>query len=178
MKRLRADPVPIPPDPNGGAAGTAFDIKFFPDSKQGLSGPFVPPPKPPVEPLPGPAHSLGYFQSWVDYFVKVVGSSLELLNGHQFDMDKNPNGKAKKMSKELGFLARELSGKTSAPQVLGWPLAGPYTFGWNPQDATAIGYATFVIEVNFENESEYRMVVNCSIVVTATDGPIQPLSSS
>jgi hypothetical protein len=178
MKRLRNDPVPIPSDSSGGAGGTAFDIKYFPDSIQGVNGPFKAPSKPKAEPLPGPAHSAGYFQAWVDYFVNVVGSSLELLNGYQFDLDKGPGATAKKMSKELANLSAELSGKNSDRQTLVWPLVGLYTFAWDTKDATAIGYATFTIEVNFENEPDYRMVVNCSVGVRATDGPVQPISSS
>jgi len=182
MKRLRSVSVPIPPNPNGGAAGTAFDIKYFPDSKTGLNGSFVIPPKPAVEPVPGkngaPPHSAGYFQAWVDYFVNIVGYTLERLNGYQFNLDKNPTSKANKISQELGDLAGILSGKNSAPQTLNWPLAGSYTFAWKANDAKAIGYDTFTVVTYFENEPDYRMVVNTAVEVLATDGPIQPLSSS
>ena len=182
MKRLRIDPVQIPPHTNGAATGTAYDIKFFPDSKPGLNGPFVVPAKPPIEPIPGknnaPAHTAGYFQAWVDYFVNLVGSNLERLNGHQFNLDKGRTSRAKKMSKLLGDVSAVLSGKSSPPQSLDWPLAGDHTFIWAAKDAKAIGYDTFTIKAYFEAESDYRMVVNCSVEVLATDAPIQPLSSS
>jgi hypothetical protein len=108
----------------------------------------------------------------VDYLVEFVGAKLEKLNALQFNLDKNNEvANAKSMSDELGELADALqfgrveNGKAVNPTMLNWPLAGLYTV---ELDAKATGCASFVVDLYFENEPEYRMVVNCSIEIDAT----------
>jgi hypothetical protein len=111
--------------------------------------------------------------------VALLGGAVERLNGHQFDLDKGPNPHKNAISKELGDLAAALKlGSGNSPKELRWPLAGSYTFDWSVADAKSIGYNTFGIDLFFENEPDYRMVVNCVVELRATDTPGQPLSSS
>jgi hypothetical protein len=181
MKKLRADKVKIPAHSKGGAKGNAHDIKYFPDSQPGgRSAPFDPD-KPDLEPLATAAkpHSANYFNNWVEYFVNVVGSAVERLNGFQFNLDRGPTSRVKAMSKALSGLANALSGTKSNPlKTLEWPMNTSYTFKWSQSNAHKIGYETVEITVNFEKEPDYEMVVNAAVEVMATDPNIAPLSSS
>jgi hypothetical protein len=163
---------PLPPRGDGGSsiAGTAFDVKCFPDSKSGLGGPFR-------EPTTLPAS--GNSAAWMRYFIKLVGAKLEKLNGLQFDLDQN-QANDQDIADELGRLADALKvGSGSNPQELRWPLAGSYTFAWSPADANDIGFSSFVVDVFFETNGDYYMVVNCGLQINYTKlAGIQPISSS
>jgi hypothetical protein len=181
MKRLRHDKAKIPSHPKGGAKGTAHDIKYFPDSARGRSGPFGVPAKPPLEPpsTSDNPHSADYFDKWVTYFVRSVGGTIERLNGLQFNLDKGRKARVKAMSKELSALANTLSGTQSKPlKTFDWPMDSKYSFIWNEANANKIGYETFKIYATFEKEADYEMVVNVAIEVLATDPGTAPLSSS
>jgi hypothetical protein len=151
--------------------------KRFPRSKSGNPGPFeAPPAKPPPSTDANPT-----FDLWVNYYVQLVGSALERLNGLQFDLTQaNEPATANSMSDELGQLADALNVgspafPTNAPQ-LRWPLAGSYILN---QNAEPTGFDTFIVDLYFENEPTYRMVVNCSIAVTAEPpGTIAPESGT
>jgi hypothetical protein len=169
MKKLRQDSQPIPP--SGTVGGNAYDIKFFPDSQNGKGGPFPDP--------TATRPTNGDFPRWVDYYVNLVGGKLEILNGLQFNLDAAPGINLAAMSTELGILANELKvGSGNSPKELRWPLAGSYKFAWSPQDAKTIGFQTFIIDLYFEDERDYRMVVNCSIEISAKIGTVSPDSSS
>jgi len=164
-KRLRFHPVPIPSQ-NPAVVGTGYDIKYFPPSKQGKGGPFPD--------TTGAGPKAGAFKAWVQHYVNLIGAKLEKLNGLQFDLDQDENGNKAAMANELADLATELKvgGQTTGPNQLRWPLAGPYTFDWDPADAGTIGFGSFTIDLYFEQDVDYRMVVNCTVQIYATDpGP-------
>ena len=174
-KKLRVNVSPLPSRTAGDVVGTAFDIKVFPDSKPGRTGPFTDPTTLPTGSLP----VKGDFYGWLDYFVNLVGAKLEKLNALQFDIDLNPaNDQA--MTNELGSLADALKvGSGKSPTELRWPLAGSYIFPWSAKDAKAIGFSSVVIDLFFEDDPDYYMVINSTVQfrVTLQTGT-KPISSS
>ena len=162
-KRLRFKRVSIPSN-NPAAVGDGYDIKLFPASKSGKGGPFP-------DPSPGPKPANGVFKPWVQYYVDLIGAKLEKLNGLQFDLDKKEAVNRAAMANELADLATALKvgGQTTGPSQLSWPLAGPYTFEWDPADAKPIGFGSFVIDLYFEQDLDYRMVVNCTVRILTTE---------
>jgi hypothetical protein len=170
MKKLRMNLHSLPPRPTGGVSGTGFDVKFFPASNSGRTGAFTP--------MPIPAN--GDFPAWVEFYVNLIGDKLEKLNALQFNLDDVAGGIPAQMTTELGALADALKiGSGKSPTELRWPLAGSYIFAWSIPDAGTIGFSTFVIDLFFEADRDYHMVVNCEINMHAkAAGPPAPISSS
>jgi hypothetical protein len=169
MKKLRSRAFPLPGRAKGDISGTGFDIKFFPPSETGREAFTDPTSLPPN----------GNFLQWVDYFVNLVGAKVEKLNGFQFNLDDVNAGNEQNMSDELGKLADALKlGSGKSPKELRWPLAGSYTFSWSPQDAQSIGFQEVTVDLFFEAERDFRMVVNCSVELRIKVGNVAPLSSS
>lgn len=116
-----------------------------------------------------------------------VGSRLEKVNGLQFNLDRPGTGGtagAANMSAELDALATALGMKlpqtVSNPPALTWPLTGDYQITWTAAEAKKIGFDSLVIDLDFQNEPDSRMVVNCIIELTTTmgSGGFAPVSSS
>src|SRR5262245_56658075 len=126
-KKLRIKSFPL--HPRTGVAGAAFDIKVFPDSAPGKTGPFTVPSKPTVV-----ANFTCNFNNCLDYYVNLVGAKLEILNGLQFNLDLKPSN-VRAMSRELGKLADALKvGSGNSPTQLTWPFnvpSVPYIFAWS-----------------------------------------------
>jgi hypothetical protein len=187
--KLRFNAAPIPADATGRVKGTAFDIKCFPPSQSGRMAPFRSPPQNPAalpSPTPTAAQTQKHFDDWLAFFVDQLGSKLEKLNGLQFNLDKSTTGGATEttsMSAELGALATALgmtlSGTVSNPPDLTWPLTGDYQIVWSAAEAKKIGFGSLVLDLDFQNEPDYRMVVNCIVELITTTGKIlAPVSSS
>jgi hypothetical protein len=156
MKKSKDHEVPAKP---GVPKCRAYDIKVFPESRSGKFGPFADPAATPTK---------GDFPKWVDYFVAMLGAKLERLNGLQFDLDVDPL-KKNKIGVEMGALAAALNiGKSGSSKEMRWPLAGPYVCEF---DKATTGFDTFTLDIFFENEPDYRMVVNCLLEVHASTGP-------
>ena len=160
---LRSIPVQLPSSPVAGGTAFFFTGKRLPASRQGLAGPFNVPANPP----PAAAKNKDTFPDWVEYLVKFVGDSLEKLNGLQFDMTRNnADTKKRQIVTELSNLAAVLDiGRGNNPKELRWPLAGSYICNL---DSNRTGFTEFTVALYFENEPDYRLVVNCSVEIVAT----------
>jgi hypothetical protein len=121
----------------------------------------------PANPPPAAAKNKDTFPDWVEYLVKFVGDSLEKLNGLQFDMTRNnADTKKRQIVTELSNLAAVLDiGRGNNPKELRWPLAGSYICNL---DSNRTGFTEFTVALYFENEPDYRLVVNCSVEIVAT----------
>lgn len=159
--------IAIPPRNPGSKqiGGTAFGTDpppdEFPDSNpDGASGPFEATPRPTPDGNPA-------FDDWVNYYVLLVGSAVERLNGLQFNLrEDNLQDQAGLMSEALGKLADALNvgGPTSNVPQLRWPLAGSYTIS---QNTDGTGFGELTVDLYFDTDPDYRLVVNCTIQVTA-----------
>src|SRR5690242_12139332 len=99
--------VTLPRSANSGgeAFGAIPPFEKFPSGKPGKPGKLKAPTK---TPLPATAEE-PRFDEWVNYYVNLIGSKLEHLNGLQFNLRKeNAEKQAELIGETLGDLANEL----------------------------------------------------------------------
>jgi hypothetical protein len=144
---------------------------------------------PPVEPREGPfvepeMHPLSTdFQEWFDYFVELIGATVEKLNAWQFNMGQQkplPSGShplARKFAKKLDALAQAMGiGQKGShnPRKLRWPLDGVYVCDLLLQlpkptkrlpRGKRIDPTRVLLITSFESDPDYRVVTHCSVVL-------------
>ncbi len=193
MNNRKRKNYPLPPKapPPSRGAGVAWDVKLFPDSKSGFSGPpglgFArPAANPPLGTPINNASPQADIQQWVDHYTRVVGYYISRLNGLQFNLDEEkvagpPNTVLRFMSEELDKFAGQLhigdaaisGGHAANPQLLIWPLSSTYEFRYF-FDITKNGIQfQFFVELFLrpEVDPDTLLCVNCLVIVRITDAP-------
>ena len=173
--RLRCDAKPLAAKPN--AKGTGYDIKFFPVSfPAAKSSPYKI-----GQALPDIPAKKADWSKWVEYYTEIIGAYIELLNAIQWNAKKDWEVELATKLDEFGIKLKDDATDTTK---LDWPLNNTYKF--SPQSPKPNGRAPAVgecercsLEVEFEAEREYALVVNCrfSLEMTWRD-PVIDLSSS
>ena len=171
----RRPPVGAGVQPPDNVGGIGFDVchKTFPTPQSGMAANFGPIPQVPAD---------ADFEKWVDYFVRLIGSKVQLANAVQFRLDEG-QARVLELARVVGELADALHVGTAdaVPGNIGkliWPLSGPHFF-MIPQPPRPIEFNHLTVQVLFYTEWDYMMVVDCDIRVTADlAGGIAPVSSS
>lgn len=120
----------------------------------------------------------------MNYFIQLVGAKLEILNALQYNLASAPDAGAitGQMAVHLKELAAKLKlgspGTQGTPAKLSWPLSGAYELVWSPDDAGPLGYQEFEVHLVFEDDPDWRMVVNSSISIRAVEAGINDIGES
>lgn len=178
---------PKAPPPSRGT-GFACDVKLFPDSKPGFSGPpgigFAPPAAAPPTGTPISAGSPTLpadIQLWVDHYVRVVGYYISRLNGLQFNLDEEkvvgpPNTILRFMSEELDRFAGQLHigdpaiADASNPPLLAWPLShSRFRFNFDIMKNGVNFKFSVELVLQPEVDPDTLMCVNGLVIIRITD---------